>query len=857
MALNQLGLGMVFTATDLASGVMKKLEGQFSQTRNEVGQFQTANKDMFSQFATGASIMGAGLVTMGAFAPAMSAAADFEQQIANIRTVIDEAALSTDDARAATMKLAATYGGDAVQQANALYETISAGVTDATEATQLLEVANKFAVGGSAEMAQSIDVLTSAVNVYREQGLTAAQASDVMFTAIAAGKTTAAALSQSLGEVAPSAQAAGISFSELNGAIATLTVQGIRTPQAVTGMNAMLSNMMKPSKDAADEAKRLGIEWDSTALKSKGLQGMLKQLSGNTKVNNDTMINLFGSIDGIKAALALTSNGGKKFDEVLQQMSESVGATDKAFGIMSGTTKFQASRFMALAKNALILIGDAIEPLTGAILKFGNDALEAFGNLPGPLITLAARGVFLAGALATLVGALTAARGAAGLALPALRMLGVSGFGAIATAVGPALVAIAAGAAVIYAFKYAVDNNLGGIADTFNEKFGGVRLAFDALKQLFMDGGFSGEVREEFLKGGNPAIEFAKQVYVVANRVQAFLQGMGEGFSAVMDRAGPSFEQFTDALQLLGNALGLTSTTAKENGDAFDAMIGTGASFGQTVAGIAVFLVDTATAVIAFAAGVARMWDRMSEPYGRLWSSIGQVFSAVGQLISALTGMGGASDQATADWVTMGERIGGVIAGIAGVVGGVVSGVAGLIAGLAEVVRGTITMVVGLLSGDGAQAWAGFKQAAFGAISGIMEALGGLLEAVASAVDSLAALGGQDLGLGKKVSGFREMVKQEAAGLRPAGASVITSAPSIGPPAASGLPSADAVYAQGPGPSSQGLQSMEAAFSKIAKMESTKPSITNQLTVRLDGAEIAAALEQSQAGGFGPTAPAM
>lgn len=852
MALNQLGLGMLFTATDLASGVMKKLESQFSQTRNELGQFQTQNKDLFKQFGVGVAAMGAGMVTMAGFAPAIAAATEFEHSIANIRTVIDEASLSTDKARETTMALAATYGSDAISQANALYETISSGVTDAAEATKLLEVANRFAVGGNTQMESSIDVLTSAVNVYRDSGLTAAEASDIMFTAIAAGKTTAQQLSQYLGEVAPTAQAAGVGFDELNAAIAALTVQGIRTPQAVTGLNAMLSNLMKPSSDAADEAKRLGIEFNATALKTMGLKGVLSQLIGNSKLTDDSMGKLFGSIDGIKAALALTSGGGAKFDEVLAQMGGSAGATDKAFGILSNTTKFQASRFLALGKNALLLIGDAIQPLTTAILSFANTVLEKFGQLPGPFLTVAARGIFVAGALTTLVGALTAVKAAAGLAGPALKMFAIEGAGSVLAALGPALLVVAAGAAVFYAFKYAAENNIGGLADTLSEKFGGIKLAFQALSQLFTDGGFSGNVREEFLRGGNPAIEFATKVYVVVNRIQGFLQGLGEGFGAVMERAGPSIEQLVMAFEKLGNALGVTSNDAQGNKEAFGEMISTGQQVGEVIGGVAVFIIDTITAVVSFAAGIARVWDRMSEPFGRLWDSIGQVFGAVGQLISAVTGMGGATDGASADWVTMGERIGGVLAGVAGFIGAVFSGLAGIISGAADMVRGFITMMAGLLSGDGAQAWAGFKQIAFGALSAIMESLGGLVEAVASAIDSLGALAGKDLGFGKKINQFRADVRAEAEGLRPAGTvSGPSPAVSIGPPPP---PTAPAGVASTVTPTSDGLGAINASLDRLSAAQAKpQPAPITNVRVMIDGADIPGRTEVDS---FGPTAPA-
>mgnify|MGYP000181496871 CR=1 FL=1 len=851
MALNALGLGILFTAKDMASGVMRNVEKAFSQTRNEMGQFQKANKSLMGEWGTGMKVFGAGVAGLAAFAPAAMAAADFEQSIANIRTVIDEASLSTDDAREKTMALAATYGGDAVTQANALYETISAGVTDASEAMDLLNTANRFAIGGSADMANSIDVLTSAVNVYREQGLSAAQASDIMFTAIAAGKTTAQQLSQSLGEVAPTAQAAGLSFAELNAAIATLTVQGIRTPQAVTGMNAMLSNMMKPSKDAADEAKRLGIEWDAAALKSKGFTGMLKQLNGNTKVNESTMVKLFGSIDGVKSALALTSNSGQKFDEVLGMMQKSTGATDAAFDIMSQTTKFQANRFMALGKNALILIGDAIQPLTGAILRFVNGVLEGFSKLPGTFINFASRALFVASAIGAIVGALTMLRTGFQLTALAARAFGMSAGGSILAAIWPAVVVIGLATAAFYGFKYALENNLGGIADRLEPVISQIKLGFEAISQLFSDGGFSGDVRDEFLKGGNSAINFAIQLYVLWNRADAFFQGMSDGFSDVMDVAGPVFDRLGNAIEHLMTSLGMASVDVNGNQKAWNEMADTGARVGTVLANIAVFLIDLATNVIDFAAGFIRGIDDAESPLGRFSDSIGQVADQLGNLMAALFASGDASEDTSGRWISAGSKAAGFFGGFVGTVAGVVSAVAGFIGGIASIVEGVIDILVGICNGDWDAVWAGFEKVVYGIYSAILEMMGGLVEAVASSVDALASLGGKDLGLGKKVAGYRQQLRVDLG--KPAGlgdngqpGSAVTPRP-IGPPLPPGMAvPADSTAQQIAASRAQSSPAMDAAMREMAKPK-PPPQWTFNGQLILDGETVQKIVAKGQA----------
>lgn len=597
MALNQLGLGFLFTATDLASGVMARVRSGFTRTQQEVGKFGDRSQDAFKQFAIGAGMMTAGLGGLAVFGMASAKASEFGHQVARIRTVIDEASLSTQAARDATMGLASTYGISALQQADGLYETISAGITDAKEATELLAVANQFAVGGTTDLKGSVDVLTSAVNTYRDQGIDAAQASDLMFTAIAAGKTTASELAQSLGEVAPTAHAAGVSFSELQASIAALTVQGVKTPQAVTGLNAMMSNLMKPTSDAATEAKRLGIEFSATALKTMGLKGVLAQLAGNTKVNDSTFVNLFGSIDGAKAAFVLTANEGAKFNEVLAQMENSSGATKKAFEIMSSTAKFQGDRFMALKENTLILIGEGLEPLKASVYKTVNGWLEAFGKLPKPTRDMLVKVAALASAALTLVGVIIMAKAAFGLAAMALApfVVAVGGIGAVFL---PVVAVVGAVVAAIFGFKHAFEQNVGGIGTKFEGIIGGIRTTWEALTQLFTTGQLDAALSAEFIGGKNKGVNFAVEIKIIADRIVNFFSGIATGFRAAIDAAAPAFEAFGEALSSLGISLGPLSNSAAENGAAFADWGAVGKSVGEVLGKVATLVVRAMTVIL-------------------------------------------------------------------------------------------------------------------------------------------------------------------------------------------------------------------------------------------------------------------
>lgn len=322
-----------------------------------------------------------------AFAPltigmglAVRHANEFERGVAEVATIADEAEFPLRKIEQTTLDLAKTFGTVPVEQTKSLYQTISAGATDAAEATELLTTANMLAVGGVSDTTTSIDVLTTALNAYSSQGLEAADASDTMFTAVKLGKTTVDELGASIGQVIPTAAQLGIEFSDLNAAVAAITTQGIVTAQATTGLNAALANVIKPSEDARKAAKDLGIDFSSTALKSQGLVEFMGQIVDKAGGDEVALSKLFGSIRGVRAIMALTNEGGAKFTSILEGMEERSGATEKAFKKMAGTADFQMRKLKALGVIASTVFGQVLQrglmriasPLAGVAEGFVN-----------------------------------------------------------------------------------------------------------------------------------------------------------------------------------------------------------------------------------------------------------------------------------------------------------------------------------------------------------------------------------------------------------------------------------------------------------------------------------------------------
>jgi hypothetical protein len=103
MALNNLGLGFVFTARDLASGAISNLERNFTSLDRRVGLGTENIQSAFQQLGVGLAVFTAGAATVGAAFSLANAAGRFEQSIAAVAAVSGATAVELEQLRGAAI----------------------------------------------------------------------------------------------------------------------------------------------------------------------------------------------------------------------------------------------------------------------------------------------------------------------------------------------------------------------------------------------------------------------------------------------------------------------------------------------------------------------------------------------------------------------------------------------------------------------------------------------------------------------------------------------------------------------------------------------------------------------------------
>ena len=343
---------------DQFSRVFDKAEGRMGKLGGMVKKFGPMAAAAGAAFAVGIGVK------------AVGAAVKFEEEMTNIATLVDTSTESMKDMGDKVKDISKRIPVDIGELTSALYDVRSAGIS-AGDAMKVLETSGKLAVAGLGTTQEATNLLTSALNVYGDETHNANKLANILFKTVKYGKTTIAELSQGFGKVAAIAKETGISIEDLSGATAILTTGGIKASEAQTALKAMISNILKPTKDAKDVSERLGIQFDIGALQAKGLSGMLKNVADKAGDNKQALADLFGSVEAANAIFALTSkDGGKALDDILKDLNSETDALTEGFDKQRKSTAKQYQTLKNQLNVVMTNLGTKILPYVVSSMDF-------------------------------------------------------------------------------------------------------------------------------------------------------------------------------------------------------------------------------------------------------------------------------------------------------------------------------------------------------------------------------------------------------------------------------------------------------------------------------------------------------
>src|SRR6185437_4587955 len=124
---------------------------------------------------------------------------------------------------------------------------------------QVLKAAAEGGELGSAELATVANALTAVLNAYNLPASKATAVTNQLVATVAAGKMHMQDLAAAISTVLPVANAVGISFDQIGGALATMTAQGVSADEGTQQLVNLIKSFSAPTASATAAMAQFGI----------------------------------------------------------------------------------------------------------------------------------------------------------------------------------------------------------------------------------------------------------------------------------------------------------------------------------------------------------------------------------------------------------------------------------------------------------------------------------------------------------------------------------------------------------------------------------------------------------------------
>lgn len=361
---------------DQAKKATKEVAGSGGRDFDQLG---TKMQDVGSTLSKSVTLP---LIAVGGVAVSM--ASSFEGAFARMQGLAGVSADEVDGLKAAVLDLAGQTAQAPQDLADGLYFLRSSGL-DAGKAMDALRSSARASAAGLGSTAVIADGVSSAMNAYAKSGLSAAEATDILTGTARAGKAEPAELAGALGRVLPIASELGVTFKDVGGAIAALSLTGNDASTSATLLTNILSKMLKPSQQGADALAGVGMSADSIrqSIADKGLLATLEDLK--SRLGDAGFVKFLEDAQAVQGALSLTGQNAEGVRATFDNVANSVGATDEAFAAVAETSGFKMKQAWTDVQVALIKAGDVILPIVAGVAGAFGNLVQTFTELPGPV----------------------------------------------------------------------------------------------------------------------------------------------------------------------------------------------------------------------------------------------------------------------------------------------------------------------------------------------------------------------------------------------------------------------------------------------------------------------------------------
>jgi TP901 family phage tail tape measure protein len=345
---------------------LKKAEANLKMTARN---FQNIGDSLLK---ISAPIIGIGTV-------AFKMAADFDDSMRKVQAVSGATGEDLKNLRDMALEMGRDTKFSASQSADAMNYMAMAGWNTQQIMAGLPGVLNLAAASGE-DLAMVSDIVTDGMTAF---GLAADQSgrfADVLAAASSSANTNVGMMGETFRYVAPLAGSLGFSIEDTATAIGLMANAGIKGSQAGTALRAMMSRLVKPTRESEKAINALGITVANADGTMKPLTSIIEDLRGKfanlTPEQQAQNAALIAGQEAMSGFLALINASDEDFTKLQDNIANSSGKAMEMADIMEGGAGGGLRRMRSAIESAAISLGDAFAPMVekavAAITQLAN-----------------------------------------------------------------------------------------------------------------------------------------------------------------------------------------------------------------------------------------------------------------------------------------------------------------------------------------------------------------------------------------------------------------------------------------------------------------------------------------------------
>jgi TP901 family phage tail tape measure protein len=562
-ALARLAVGAVTGAMSGLISAATAVAGAFMAAATAAARFALGIANVGrAAIATASQLAGlAGLAGTAIFFVAAKSAAQFQEQMAIINTIMRGTPQQTRDVGNALLDMAVKSGQSTSDMTASFYDLLSAGiglhdgVVKVAEVNAALKASTNLAIGGLSSEKEAVNLIVFSLNAFGLAANKAGAVSDYFSKAVEVGVVTASQIAHVIANIAPIAAGAHIGIDEVATSFGFLTARGFSAAKAATAMSRSIIELEKPHKSLIALQQKVHKNYLAIA-QEKGLSVALQTMRDDAAKTGVKFVDLFGRVEAYRFAEQVTDEVVRKSDGTIVHKTHSNEDYLKTLDQIRGSTAGQGnaaeqaarrgdtldrninklkSSFYALAvaigTPLLAPLNSFVKSMLGITTSITNwaRANQAFLKTWAPVLAAVSGLLALSAGIHALFLALT-------LVAPALGTTGRALLGVtldIEKLLGP--IALVAGALIL--FKTAVENNVGGMGK-FKGNLKDLQTVIDGVVTSVRDIFYAFQFL--FSKGQDPGKVFER---------------LGQRLGEVFAKVTPAFQRFIGFIIERGRAI--------------------------------------------------------------------------------------------------------------------------------------------------------------------------------------------------------------------------------------------------------------------------------------------------------------